>query len=255
MNNIYTTKEEVENVKEACRISVSILKELKKLVVLGNTPNQINQLAEDLCLQYKVLPSFKGVAGTKVNFPGACCVCVNEETLHAIPFSDREFQSGDIVKVDFGVIYKGIHTDHCVTVGLGELSKDERRLIETTKLAVDTAIKQAYAGNRVGDISNALSTISHMAGFDYIRGYAGHGIGPSLWEDPSIPYHGEKGTGPELKEGLLICIELQLSLGGGKLSLDKDGWTLRTSDMTKTAMFEHVVLVQKQKPLVLTRLD
>lgn len=252
--NIYKSKNEKQAVKEACRISVSILNQLKGFAKIGATPKQLNELAGDLCSQHKVKPSFYGVKGPKNDFPGNLCVCVNDETLHAIPFSTFQFEPGDIVKIDFGIIFEEIYTDHCTTVAFGQLTDNERRLIDTTRLAVETASKQAMVGNRVGDISHALGSIAQMANFNSIRGYSGHGIGPSLHEDPSIPYEGSKGEGVLLEEGMLICVEVQLSLGTGKLRMDKDGWTLRTEDGSKTAMFEHMVLVGKDAE-ILTRLD
>lgn len=252
--NIYKSKNEKQAVNEACRISVSILKQLRDFATIGVTPKQINELAGDLCTQNKVTPSFLGVKGPRNDFPGNLCVCINDETLHAIPFSTFPIEPGDIVKIDFGIIFESIYTDHCTTIGFGDLKDEERRLIDTTKLAVDTASKQAVTGNYVGDISYVLGNIAQMANFKSIRGYSGHGIGPSLHEDPSIPYEGSKGEGLLLEDGMLICVEVQLSLGTGKLRMDKDGWTLRTEDGAKTAMFEHMVLVGKEAQ-ILTLLD
>ncbi len=251
MKSLFKDKLSQQKVRKAADISMQILLDLRAHTVEGSCPLEINKLALSLCKKNKVIPSFLGVPGIKTDFPGNLCVCVNDETLHAIPFSKVPFKSGDIIKIDFGVIYEGIFTDHCVTVGLGHLDKEEIRLIETTKLAIQTAVKQAYEGNHVGDISNVIEQISTLAGFQSIHGYAGHGIGYSIHENPSIPYTGKPNTGPKLEKGMLLCIETQLSLGTGKLSLDKDGWTLRTIDGAKTAMFEHMVLVDS-KPEVLT---
>lgn len=250
--NIFTSKQEIADVTKACEISKTILDQLVLNVVEGSTSIEINSLAESLCEQYDVKPSFRGVPGPISDFPGNLCVSVNDETLHTIPNSERRFTNGDLVKIDFGIIYKGIFTDHCVTKSIGKISKEEKRLIETTKLAVDMAIKQAKTGNRVGDVSFALEQVTNLSGFTSIRGFAGHGIGYSIHEDPNIPYIGEKGKGEILKKGMLICVEIQLSLGSGRLKLDKDGWTLRTEDGSKTAMFEHMVLVD-DIPKVLTR--
>jgi methionyl aminopeptidase len=252
--NIFTSKKDVTDIRKAAGISRNILAKLRDAVQIGNTPVEIDKLADSLCKEYNVLPAFRGVKGPKNNFPAACNVNVNDEALHAIPYSTFPFESGDLVTVDFGIIYNGFFTDHAITVGLGDLTSEEQRLIETAKLCVDTAIKQAVKGNHVGDISHALQSVADMAGFDYIRGYSGHGIGKDIHEAPSVPYHGKKGDGPELKEGMLLCIENQLSLGTGQLILDGDGWTLRTKDGSKTAMFEHMVMIKKGRPEVLTRL-
>jgi methionyl aminopeptidase len=204
------------------------------------------------------VPAFKGVRGPTSDFPGAVCISVNDETLHTIPFSKRKFKSGDIIKIDFGIIYKNFATDHCITIGIGKLTDEEKRLINTAKNCVETAIKKALSGNTVGDISFALQTITELEGFEYVRDYAGHGIGKlehgGLHIVPSIPSFGMPGTGRELVEGQTICIENQVSLGAADLILDDDDWTLKTVDGSKTAMFEHTVMVGKKKPLILTKL-
>ncbi len=257
--NIYNKTEEIETLKIAGRISARILKQLKQATIIGATPAQINDLAHELCQKESVEPSFKGVTGDYMDFPGNLCICVNDVTLHAIPSSVIPFKSGDIVKLDFGIVYKGFVTDHCVSVGLGELTKEEKLLVSTARLCVEEAVKEAIVGKRVGDISAKLQAISDLENFDYVKNYAGHGVGKlsdgGLHMSPSIPAYGNKGTGAELVEGMTLCIENQLSLGSGKLELDKDGWTLRTVDGSKTAMFEHMVIVQKRKPIILTQLN
>jgi len=253
-NNVFDSKQDQKKILEACQISSEILDRLLSEVKEGNTPFEINKLAGSLCKEKNVKPAFLGVEGVISNFPGNVCLSVNQETLHTIPLKKRKFKYGDIISVDFGIIYEGFYTDHCKTTFVGEVSADEKRLIDTTHLAVETAIKNAVVGKKVGEISNALENVSDLGGFDYVRGYAGHGIGKTLWEDPSIPYHGEPTDGPELQENMLLCVELQLSLGSGKLKLDDDGWTLSTKDGSKSAMFEQMVMVKKDKPLLLTEI-
>ncbi len=253
--NIFNNKEDQKKLREAGKISAQIISELKKEVKEGVTPNDINNIAEELCKKYNVTPSFKGTPGPKGNFPGSLCVSVNDETLHTIPFSKVSFKSGDIISLDFGIIHKGFFTDHCITLAVGTISDEEKRLITTAELCVETAIKQARAGNKIGDISNALETITLLSGFNYIEGYAGHGIGKELWVEPQIPYFGDPDTGVKLVPGMVFCIENQITTGSGELTQDKDGWTLRTADGHKSAMFEHMVLIQpKGGAEVLTRL-
>jgi methionyl aminopeptidase len=252
--NIFTKKEDIEDLRTAAKISTEILMQLRDAVQTGKNAKEIDNLAFSLTEKANVRPAFLGVPGPKHPFPGAVCISTNDETLHGIPYESRVFQSGDIVKVDFGIVYKNLYTDHCVTVALGEISEDEQKLINTAKLCIDTAVKKAIAGNRVGDISFILQTISDLAGFDFVTSYCGHGVGRSLHEDPQIPSYGRAGTGPDLKQGMVICIENQLSLGSAELVMDPDGWTLRTEDGSKTAMFEHMVLVQDGNAEVLTRM-
>lgn len=256
--NIFTNPKEVETLKDVCKLSASILKEIRDFTEIGKTPKQINDLAEELCKKNKAIPAFKNNRGPKGLFPGALCVSVNEETLHTVPFSTRKLQSGDIVKLDFGIAYKGIYTDHCATLGLGELSKDEEKLIKTAKMCVDLSLRKAVTGNKVGDISSVMQNLCQLEGFDFVKDYSGHGIGrveDGFWQEPAVPSYGRPGTGFELKEGMVLCIENQITKGKADLELDYDGWTLRTKDGSKSAMFEHMVLVTKKEPIVLTNLD
>lgn len=252
--NIFTNKSDLVTYRKACRISAGILKELSEMIAPGVTPAEINKRAGELCEEQGVEPSFLDVPGPYGGFPGNLCVCVNDETLHAIPFSKRPFKEGDLVTIDFGVIYEGFFTDHSITKPVGSVSDEHQRLVDTAKLAVMTAIKQAKPGNRVGDISYVLGSISEMAGFTPIEGYAGHGIGKSIHQAPNIPYVGLRKTGPVLEEGMVFCIEVQISTGSGMLLLDPDGWTLRTEDGSMTAMHEHMVLITKKGPEILTTL-
>lgn len=244
--------------KEACNISVSILKEIRDYTKIGVSPLEINSLAEDLCKKNNCLPAFKSNKGPKGYFPGAICVSVNDETLHTIPFSKESLRDGDIVKLDFGISYKGFFTDHCVTIGLGSLTDVEKRLINTAKMCVDLSLKKAKAGNKIGDISHIMQKLCDLEGFDYVRDYSGHGIGrviDGFWQEPSVPSYGKESTGLTLIEGMVLCIENQVTMGSANLKLENDGWTLKTKDGEKSAMFEHMVLVTKSGPEVLTYLD
>jgi len=253
--NVFTKQEDVETIREATLISSKILRVLRDAVKIGLTAEDLNQLAEEECIRYKVTPSFKGVSGPILPFPKAVCVSVNDEVLHGLPKATTKFQSGDIVKVDFGIVHKGFYTDHCVTVGVGGLSSEEIRLINTAELCIDEAVKEAIVGNYTGDISYVLENISNLGGFKFVTSYCGHGIGRSLHESPEVLSWGDRNTGTKLEEGMLLCIENQITLGSSRLKLQTDGWTLKTSDGSKGAMFEHMVLVGKNKPEILTLLD
>jgi methionyl aminopeptidase len=253
-NNIITKKEDYEAVKEAASISVKILKEVKDNLEIGKTAKNLDDLVVELCKKYDVKPAFKGQPGILDPFPGNICISTNDEILHAIPKKGRVFKSGDIVKLDFGIIHKGFYTDHCITVGLGELAPDEKRLIETAKLCIDKAVEKAVIGNRVGDISNVLESITELADFKFVTTYCGHGIGKSLHLSPEIPSYGYPGSGLELKKGMVICVENQITIGSADLKMDSDGWTLKTIDGSKGAMFEHMVYIGENGPEILTLL-
>ncbi|BCX14261.1 MAG: methionine aminopeptidase [Candidatus Dojkabacteria bacterium] len=256
--NVYTSQKEISTYKKAGEISVKILKELINITVKGSTPFEINERAKFLCKKYGVQSAFYGVPGPKNPFPGHVCVSVNDFILHTIPFSKKEFVDGDVVKIDFGIVYKGFYTDHCVTFGIGDVTEEDAKLIRTARLCVDTAIKQAKPGNKTGDISNALQTIAELEGYNYVTNYVSHGIGRKehggLHADPKILSYGKKGVGLTLPKGLAITVENQISKGSAQLILERDGWSLRTKDGEKAAMFEHTVIVDDE-PIIITKLD
>jgi methionyl aminopeptidase len=253
--NIFTSESDIRDIRKAAEISATILRELRDAVVAEISAADIDELAKKLCQKYKVKPSFLGVKGIKSDFPAAVCISVNDEVLHAIPYRSKVLKNGDIVKVDFGVIYNGFFTDHCVTVGIGSISEQEEKLLHTSKLCIDTAVKHAIVDKRIGDISYTMQSICEMAGLNFVTSYCGHGIGKSLHEAPEVPSWGKFGTGEKLIEGMVLCIENQVTLGTSQLEMDKDGWTLRTKDGSKAAMFEHMVIVRKKQPEILTLLD
>lgn len=255
-SSVIKTDKDYKSVKKAAEISATILRELRDNVKEGVSASDIADLATSLCLKYNVKPAFLGVPGPKVDFPSSVCVNVNSTVLHGIPHKNIIFKDGDIVKVDFGIVYNGYYTDHCVTVAVGNISSEEQRLINTGKLCIDTAVKEAIVGNKVSDISKALQNICNLAGFKFIKTYCGHGIGKSLWLEPEVltyTYSGQQEI--ELKEGMCLCIENQVVLGKEDLYLDEDGWSLKTVDGSKGVMFEHMVIVRKGHPEILTLLD
>jgi methionyl aminopeptidase len=252
-DNIIKNEVEYQIVKEATSISVGILKKIKEATKIGANAAELDELAGELCKEMNVKPSFKGVRGVKGPYENNICISTNDEILHTIPRADRIFKSGDLVKLDFGIIHRGFYTDHCITVGLGKLTDEEQKLLETGELCIETAINQAIKGNTVGDISNALQTVAETAGFNYVTSYVGHGIGRSLHLAPEIPSYGLKGSGAKLNNGMILCIENQITIGSSTLKMDDDGWTLRTKDGSKGVMFEHMVLVKGDTTEVLTR--
>lgn len=253
--NIFTDPQDVQTIREAGKISAGILKELKDSVVEGVSAKDIDDLAVRLCKDNNVKPAFKGVPGITYPFPNSVCVCVNDEVLHGIPSPEKIFKKGDVVKVDFGIIHKGFYTDHCVTVGIEPLSTKLQQLISTAKLCVDTAVKEAVVGKHVGDISFALQSVAELAGFNFVTTYCGHGIGKSLHEAPEVLSYGKRGSGVRLEEGMVLCIENQLTTGSAELEFNEDDWTLKTIDKSYGAMFEHMVMVREGSPEILTQMD
>ena len=194
--------------------------------------------------------SFKGYRG----FPATICVSVNEEIVHGIP-GNRGIREGDIVSMDVGAIVQGYQGDSAITVGVGDISEEAQRLIDTTRIALDRGIQQAGAGQRIGDISWAVQEYAEAQGYGVVREYVGHGIGRALHEEPSVPNFGEPGKGPLLRPGMVIAIEPMLNIGGWETRALPDNWTVVTADGTLSAHFEHTVAITDDGPQVLTALE
>lgn len=252
-NQYAKTQLELEQIRAACKISQEILQQLVGLVGVGRAAGEIDELANKLCEQYQVKPAFKNYAPRGLPpFPYAASVCLNDEVVHGFSTKEKIMQTGDIVTLDFGIVYQGWYTDHCVSVGVGELAAEDMRLLQTAKLAVSSAIPQAVAGKRTGDIGNAMEQVALLAGYDVIKHYIGHGIGRSLHEAPEVPAYGYPDQGAKLEPGMILCLEAQVVSGTDEITTDSDQWTVRTADGKKCAWFEYMVLVGEKSAEVLT---
>jgi methionyl aminopeptidase len=198
--------------------------------------------------------SFKGYRG----YPATLCVSINDEIVHGIP-GNRVLKEGDIVSLDFGAIYHGFHGDAAVTVPIGEVSHDAKRLIETTRTCLEKGVAAACAGAHLGDVSAAIQRHAESEGYSLVREYTGHGIGRKMHEDPQIPncteppYGLQPGTGPLLKKGMTLALEPMLNAGGWRTRVADDKWTVLTADGSLSAHFEHTIAVNNTEPEVLTR--
>lgn len=235
---------------ESGRILHEIITHMVALAKPGVTTQEIDDLARDLCVEYKVKPAFLGYGVQGKKYPAVSCLSVNDAIVHAIPTS-RPLQEGDVLGIDMGVMYQGWNSDSAVTIIIGENQKAEK-LIEITKQAMHLGIGQAIPGNHVGDIGHAVQTHVEKNGFGVVRDLVGHGIGKELHEEPRIPNFGKPGQGPELREGMVICIEPMVTAGDWRLVLDDDGFTYRTRDGSLGAHFEHTLAITKNGPVVLT---
>lgn len=240
----------LKTMEEGGRILARILEELKEKTKAGMTTKKIDDLARRLCLKYQVRPSFLGYDG----YPAAVCVSVNDEVVHGIP-KERKILEGDIVSFDFGVFYKGYHTDAAITFGIGEIDKESRSLIDVTRKALYFGIEEAKPGMRIGDIGAEIQEYAENNGFGVVRTLVGHGVGKELHEDPLIPNYGQRGNGPLIKEGMTLAIEPMITAGNYEVFLDHDNWTYRTRDKSRVAHFEHTVYVSANGPIVLTEAD
>lgn len=249
---IINSSQDLATYKKAIAISMEIMTQLRDAIKPGIYPIQLDELAEKLCGQHGVTSSFKGVVNGRLTYQHQSCISVNDEILHGIPSAQRALVEGDLIKVDFGIIYQGFHTDHCFTVGVGKVSKEDQKLLEVGRQAVLNAVKLAKPGNRTQDLGHAMHQTSYQAGFDTLKEYVGHGIGMSLHERPEIPAYGRPGHGEKLKKNMIVCVECQVVTGSDQVYITRNGWTVKTRDQGKGVMFEFMVRVDK-KPEILTQ--
>jgi methionyl aminopeptidase len=242
--------DEIEKLRTSNLIVAEILNALRERVRPGITTNELDSYCEELSRKKRVKPAFKGYRG----YPFALCTSVNGEVVHGMP-SDRPLVSGDILSLDFGVNYKGYYGDAAITVPVGAVSAEAMRLLKVTEAGLYDAIRQASAGNRLGDISAAVQERIESAGFSVVRDFVGHGIGRSLHEDPQIPNYGVRGRGIELKSGMVLAIEPMVNEGSYEVRVLSDGWTVVTKDGKLSAHFEHSVAITENGPDILSQIQ
>lgn len=242
------TEAEMVAMREAGKILGGVLEKIRREVKAGMTPKQVSELAATETTKRGGAPSFKGFEG----YPDVICISNNNEVQHSIP-SDRPFKNGDIVNFDFGVTIRGMVTDAGISVCIGgNPSKEDRRLLEGTEQALYAGLSKVRDGARVGDISAAIEEVLREHKLGIVRELVGHGVGHALHEAPEIPNYGKAGTGPTLQAGMTIAIEPITTLGSPRIFQAHDGWTLLTVDGSKSAQFEHTVLVTDDGCEILT---
>ncbi len=244
---IYRPPEEIDRMRPSCQMVAVVLAELKNLVKPGTKTKDLNDYAEERVRELGGRPAFKGYRG----FPASLCVSINEEIVHGLP-SSRRLQEGDIVSLDFGVLYDGYYGDSAVTYPVGNVSLLAQRLIETAEIAFGRGLEQMVVGNRISDISHAIQTYVESCGFAVIRAFVGHGIGQSLHEEPQVPNFGLPGRGAVIRPGLTLAIEPMISAGDWREEILDDGWTAVTRDRSLAAHYEHTVAMTEAGPEILT---
>lgn len=244
------TEEEIELLRENALLVSKTLAEVGKHVTPGVTTLELNKIAETFIRDHGAVPAFLGYNG----FPYALCMSVNDVVVHGFA-SDYHLQEGDIVSVDCGTILKGFYGDSAYTFPVGKVSEETAKLLEVTKESLYRGISMAVAGNRIGDISNAIQTYIESFGFSAVREMVGHGIGKRLHESPDVPNYGRKGDGKKLVEGMVICIEPMINAGTKSIFMHDDGWTVSTVDRKKSAHFELTVAIKKGKPDILSTFE
>jgi methionyl aminopeptidase len=244
---IVKTPEQVEHMAEAGAIQARCLRMLASKCRPGVTTAELDQAAERFIASQGAAPSFQGYRG----FPGSICASPNSMVVHGIP-GPYELKRGDIVSLDVGVTYQGWVADAAITVPVGPVSPDARRLLETTKQALFDGIAQARPGNRLGDVSAAVQRTVELEGLSIIRTLVGHGIGRDMHEDPQIPNYGEPGRGPLLEPGMVLAIEPMVNVGTHLVRVGDDNWAVYSQDGSLAAHFEFTVAVTEDGPRVLT---
>jgi methionyl aminopeptidase len=245
---ILKSDREIDYMRDAGKIVADTLVEVKNAVKPGVSTLELDKIAEKYIRSCGAIPAFKGYGG----FPASICTSINEEVVHGIP-SLKKLKNGDNVSIDVGAVINGFNGDSAKTFPVGEVSVEMQKLLDVTGQSLYKGIEKAIAGNRLGDISNAVQTFAEKYGCGIVRDYVGHGIGRKMHEDPQIPNYGSAGRGPRLKSGMTLAIEPMINLGTHEVKTLDDDWTVITKDRKPSAHFEHTIAIVDDKPEILTK--
>lgn len=241
---------EIEMMREAGQLLASIHKKITKMIKPGITTMEIDQFVEKYLAEHGATPEQKGYNG----YEFATCASINDEICHGFP-RNEPLVNGDIVTIDMVVNLNGGLADSAWTYVVGEADEATKQLLDVTKESLYKGIEQAKVGNRIGDIGHAIQQYAEAEGFSVVRDFTGHGIGPTIHEQPHIPHYGLPGKGARLKDGMAITIEPMLNEGSWHSQMDDNNWTARTIDGKRSAQYEHTIIVTKDGPLILTEQD
>jgi methionyl aminopeptidase len=244
---VLKSRDEIAIMREAGRVNAEVLQMLVDCLRPGLVEKELDEIVRKEFKKRSVIPAFLDYQG----YPATVCVSINEEIVHGIP-GDREIVDGDIVSIDLGCVHKGFVADSAVTVAVGKVSPEGRRLIEVTRESLNRGIEAARAGVRLGYIGAAIQAYAEGEGFSVVREYVGHGVGRQMHEDPQVPNYGNPDSGPVLKEGMVIAIEPMVNVGDWHTKRDSDNWTVRTLDGSLSAHFEHTIAIRDGEAEVLT---
>ncbi len=245
---VLKSRTEIDTMRAAGRIVFAVLEELTKHVRSGISTFELDRIAEEFIRAKGGIPSFKGLYG----FPATLCTSINEEIVHGIPSKKRVLSEGNVFTADVGVQLEGIHADSARTYAVGEISPKATRLLQVTEESLYAGIKEARAGNHVGDIGHAVQNVAEAAGFGVVRELVGHGIGRTFHEEPQVPNYGRPKRGPVLKIGMTIAIEPMITAGDPATRTLDDKWTVVTLDGSLSAHFEHTVAITENGAVILT---
>ena len=245
---IYKTNEEVEQMRKSALLVSKTLTEIAKILRPGITTLSIDKLVGEFVRDHHAVPSFLNYNG----YPFNSCLSVNDVVVHGFP-NGKELKEGDIISVDIGVVLNGWNGDHAYTFAIGDPGPEVMQLIKITKESLYRGIEKAISGNRIGDISFAIQDFTEKKhGYGVVRELVGHGLGRKMHEEPQVPNYGKRGSGPKMKEGMVLAIEPMINLGKKEVFTESDGWTVRTKDGKPSVHFEHDVCVRKGKADILS---
>jgi methionyl aminopeptidase len=244
---VLKSAEEIARMRAAGRIVGEILALLRERIVPGVTTAELDRLAETECRKREARPAFKGYGG----FPFTICASPNEKVVHGFPDANP-LREGDILSIDFGVLWDGFYGDAAITVPVGRIESETARLLTVTERSLELAIAAARPGGRLSDISHAVQSWVEGEGFSVVREFVGHGIGRQLHEAPQLPNFGSPGQGPRLKPGMTLAIEPMINAGGPGVKVLGDGWTAVTTDGKMSCHFEHTVAITEHGAEILT---
>lgn len=242
------SRDEIARIRAACRVVKEVLDLLRDEVRPGISTAELDAIAEARTRALGATPAFLGYRG----YPASACISINEEIVHGIPSKSRSLKEGDIVGIDFGAVLDGFYGDAAISLGVGAISRDARRLLDVTRESLVRAIRAAQPGKRLGDIGASVQDYVEAEGFSVVRDFVGHGIGRNLHEPPHVPNYGNPGTGDLLLPGMVLAIEPMVNAGTPDTTLLGDGWTAVTSDGALSAHFEHTVVITAEGPEILT---
>ena len=241
------TQKEIEIMRKSNRLVAQVLQKLRGAIKPGITTTELDEIAELSIKEAGAVPAFKGYRG----YPATLCASVNEEVVHGIP-GPRTLREGDIVSLDLGAYLYGYYGDAAITVPVGTINEEAKKLLKVTEEALYRGIEQAKNGNRLFDISHAIQSWVEPFGFSVVRDFVGHGIGRNLHEEPQVPNFGPPHQGPRLSPGMVLAIEPMINVGTWEVKILKDGWTVVTSDRSLSAHFEHTIAITDGRPDILT---
>ncbi|MDX1546988.1 MAG: type I methionyl aminopeptidase [Rhodothermales bacterium] len=249
------SQREIDLMKASAELVGRTLAEVAKRIAPGVSTAELDRVAEAYILKHGAEPAFKGYRVGRNVFPATLCVSLNDVVVHGIPSDEMILQEGDLISVDCGARLDGYYGDYAYTFAVGAISEEKAALCRVTYEALWAGIGQAVHGRRVGDVSHAVQDYCERRGYGVVRDLVGHGIGRKLHEDPQVPNYGQRGRGKKLKEGMTFCIEPMINVGTHEVETEPDGWTIRTADGAPSAHYEHMVVVRRGEPEVLSTFD